>query len=112
MDFSRIFGSKFPNSLIEVGTKKDVDDSVLSLVNQYQNYMASGNRSAANNLYLNNKDILEPYKISMKDFNSLQEELYNIGLHTLQQAKTLATTTEPSSMSDGSVWIELGDVVS
>ena len=42
MDYSRVFGSKFPNSLIEVGTKKDVDDSVLALVNQYQNYMQAG----------------------------------------------------------------------
>lgn len=111
MDYSRVFGSNFPSSLITVGTKKDVDDSVLTLVNQYQKYMESGNRSSANNLYINNKEILEPYKISMKDFNSLQEELYNLGLYSLQQSSIISASSEPADMSDGSIWIELGEVV-
>ena len=111
MDYSRVFGSQFPNSLIEVGTKKDVDDSVLTLVNQYQNYMESGNFSEANNLYINNKEILEPYRISMKDFNSLQEELYNLGLYTLQQSSIISSSSEPVDMSEGSIWMELGEVV-
>lgn len=107
MEYSRNFGSQFPNSLIEVGTKKDVDDKVITLVKQYYNYMDAKNVEAANTLYQNNKSTLEAYGITMKDFNLLLEEAYNIGLNVLQKLTIVVSSNEPVSMSDGSIWYEV-----
>lgn len=107
MEYSRIFGSNFPNSLIEVGTKKDVDNTVIDLVNQYYGYISSNNIGAANQLYETNKDILDAYSIKMKDFNLLLEETYNIGLTLLNKTTISVGKEEPISMSENSIWYEV-----
>ena len=111
MEYSRIFGSNFPRSLIEVGMKQDVDDTVIDLVNQYYTYMNESNVKAANALYQANVEKLEPYSIKAKDFNLLLEETYNIGLHVLQQTKSIISETEPTTMAENGVWYELLEVV-
>jgi hypothetical protein len=111
MEYSRNFGSNFPNSLIEVGTKKDVDNTVIGLINQYYSYMSSNNIDAANELYQANKDVLDAYSIKTKDFNLILEELYNMGLNLLQKTKIIVDVNEPVTMSDNSIWYEvLGDI--
>lgn len=107
MEYSRNFGSNFPNSLIEVGTKKDVDNTVIDLVNQYYSYMSSNNIDAANAFYEANKDVLDAYSIKTKDFNLLLEELYNMGLNLLQKTKIIVDANEPVAMSDNSIWYEV-----
>lgn len=107
MEYSRNFGSNFPNSLIEVGTKKDVDNTVIDLVNQYYSYMSSNNIDAANAFYEANKDVLDAYSIKTKDFNLLLEELYNMGLNLLQKTKIIVDANEPVTMSDNSIWYEV-----
>lgn len=107
MEYSRIFGSNFPNSLIEVGTKKDVDDTVIDLVNQYNTYIFNKNIEAANTLYQENKDILESYSVGMKDFNLLLEDTYNIGLNILQKTTIIVSDEEPVTMSENSIWYEV-----
>lgn len=107
MEYSRIFGSNFPNSLIEVGTKKDIDDTVIELVNQYTAYINSGNIGAANTLYQKNKDVLDSYSLGMKDFNLLLEEIHNIGVDVLQQTKIAISLSPPATMSENSIWYEI-----
>ena len=107
MDYSRIFGSQFPNSLIEYGTKKDVDDTVIDLVNRYYNYISSNNMTAANALYEANKELLEPYSVKMKDFNLLLEDTHNIGLYALKQTKIVVDENMPATMSDNGIWYEV-----
>lgn len=107
MEYSRIFGSNFPNSLIEVGTKKDIDDSVILLINQYYNYISSNDIEAANRFYQINKQTLEPYSIKMQDFNFLLEETYNIGLDLLNKTTIVVSNDMPASMSDNSIWYEV-----
>lgn len=111
MDYSRIFGSNFPNAIISNGSKKDIDDSVVSLIAKYYDFIEKKDITSANNLYNENKAILEPYKISMSDFNSLQEELYNIGLYVLKQTNQIISETEPADMEENSTWIQLLEVV-
>ena len=107
MEYSRNFGSNFPSSLIEVGTKKDVDDTVIALINQYYKYMSSNDIKSANELYQVNKEVLEPYSIKMKDFNLLLEETYNIGLELLNKATIIVNETQPETMSNNSIWYEV-----
>lgn len=111
MEYSRAFGSKFPSSLIDIETKKDVDDSCIDLVNQYNAYMLSGNVNVANTLYEQNKDVLASRKISMDDYNLPQEELHNIGLYVLNKTAITISEDEPTEMQEGSIWYELLEVV-
>lgn len=107
MDYSRNFGSNFPNKVIGAGTKKDIDSNVSSLIKQYYDYMDKQDVASANKLYENNKSKLSAYKISMADYNLLQEELYNIGIYALKNTKLSISTTEPADMEENSTWIEL-----
>lgn len=106
MEYSYNFGSNFPNELIPVGDKKDIDDTVKDLIIQYDSYISAGNLDLANELYENNKDILDSYAIKMKDINRLEEEIYNIALYVLNQIKSVISDSEPSSQSVDSYWYQ------
>lgn len=107
MNYSRNFGSNFPNSIIPAGTKKDIENDISYLVKQYYSYIEKRDIDSANQLYNENKTKLEPYKISMSDYNLLQEEIYNIGLYALKQTNLIISASEPADMNEDSTWIEL-----
>ena len=106
MDYSHNFGSNFPIELIPVGDKKDIDDAVKSLIIEYNSYISAGDLTSANELYDNNKTILEPYSINMKLINRLEEEIYNTALSALNQIKSVISSTEPASQSTDSFWYQ------
>lgn len=106
MDYSRIFGSQFPNSVISVGSRKDVDNSVADLVKEYYSYIDSGNINAANELYNNNKTLLEPYTFNSNYFNLLEEEIYNLGVGLLSSMSTIVSGDMPTNQSMDSYWLE------
>lgn len=106
MEYSRNFGSNFPQSLIPVGTKKDVDDSVSSLISQYYSFCDKGDMNSAAQLYKNNKTLLEPYIVDSAYFNFIEEEIYNIGVGLLNTTKSIISDTEPISQSENSHWLK------
>ena len=106
MDYSHNFGSNFPIELIPVGDKKDIDDTVKSLINQYNSYISAGDLTSANALYESNKNILEPYMINMKYINRLEEEIYNTALLALNQIKSVISNSEPANQSTDSFWYQ------
>lgn len=104
MEYSHVFGSNFPDELIPVGTKKDVDNSVKNLISQYYAYIDAGNITAAKTLYDNNKSILEDYRIDMAYINRLEEEIYNIGLNALKKVINVIGISEPIDQADDGYW--------
>lgn len=106
MEYSHIFGSNFPNEVVAVGSKKDVDDSVINLVSQYYSYIDAKDINSAATLYDENKDILEPYMVNSDYFNRLEEDIYNIGVFALNSATTIISDTEPVSQSINSHWLK------
>lgn len=106
MEYSNIFGSNFPEELIPVGTKKDIDDDVQTVIMQYYSLMDSGKLSEANALYEENKASLEPYVIDMAYINKLEEELYNIGLGLLKKAETIISDSEPADQNEYGFWYQ------
>lgn len=104
MEYSRNFGSQFPDSLIPVGTKKDIDNTVKNLISQYYSYIDAGNINAANTLYNANKNTLEDYSINMAYINRLEEEIFNIGLNALTKVSNVISTTEPIAQADDGYW--------
>ena len=85
MEYSHNFGSNFPDSLIPIGTKKDIDDSVKDLITQYYSYIENGKVTDAKSLYDQNKTLLEPYIIDMEYINRLEEEIWNTHVATLKK---------------------------
>ena len=107
MNYSRNFGSSFPQKPIAPGNHKDVDAAVSSLVTQYNQYMQNGNMAAASKLYLDNKDLLSLYIIDTSYINFLEEELYNTGLFALLSQDTIVSETQPGENQDvGGYWLQ------
>lgn len=106
MNYSYNFGSKFPNQVIDIGTRKDVDDSVIELIKQYYTYIDSGNIGSANELYNNNKNILEPYGFNASYLNRLEEEIYNLGVGLLSSMSTIISSNMPTNQSVNNYWLE------
>ncbi|MDE7354995.1 MAG: hypothetical protein K2O06_18405 [Acetatifactor sp.] len=106
MEYSHNFGSNFPGSLIEAGTKKDVDDTVKELIRKYYACMDAGDINGAYILYNANKEILEAYRIDMNDINRLQEEIYNVSLSVLKGSPSIIGTAEPADQSRDSFWYQ------
>ena len=105
MNYSREFGSQFPSSLIGVGTKKDIDNSVKDLINQYNAYCDAGDLSSAFNIYEQNKSVLKDYMIDMAYINKLEEEIYNVGLFGLNQTSVIYSDIEPETQAENGRWI-------
>ena len=106
MEYSHIFGSNFPNELVAVGSKKDVDDSVMSLVSQYYAYLDAKDLDSATTLYNENKDTLDPYIVDSNYFSMLEEEIYNTGLLALNSTTSIISDSEPVSQSVYSHWLK------
>lgn len=112
MEYSRNFGSNFPTSVLDLEThaKKDVDDSVVNLVNQYYEYVLSGDMATANEYYNEHKDSLDSYKWSMSDVNLLLEEIYNIALTVAQNTSVIVSAEQPVTMAKNGIWYKISEV--
>lgn len=106
IDYSREFGSQYPSALMHLGTHKDVDDSVIDLIQEYNSYIENGNMESAYQFYTYNKDILDPYLITMNYVNYLEEEVYNIGVMALSTNIVIQSDNEPISAKDDAYWIQ------
>lgn len=106
MDYSREFGSQFPDEIITVGTRKDVDDSIIDLITQYYAYIAVKDLDSATNLYNANKDVLEPYSATMEYFNRLEEHVYNTGLLALKKTTMYFGSVEPLDQPVDGFWYQ------
>ena len=107
MGYSRTFGSNYPSTLIPLGTHKDVDNTIVNLVNQYNAYVQAGNMTTAMNYYAQNRSKLEPYMINTSYINRLEEEIYNTGLYALSNSSSITSNTEPTvEQAVDSYWLQ------
>ena len=107
MEYSRQFGSTFPDGVYAtIGTKRDVDDTVVDLINQYYAYIDAGDITSAKGLYDTNVTTLEPYMINMAYVNALAEEIYNIALYTQKQITSVISDVEPSEQPTNGFWYQ------
>lgn len=106
MNYSHIFGSNFPNQVVAVGSKKDVDDSVINLISQYYAYLDAKDLDSATALYNENKNTLDPYIVDSNYFSMLEEEIYNTGLLALNSTTSIISDSEPVSQSVYSHWLK------
>lgn len=108
MKYTKIFGSQFPKHILEQKTFKDVDQTVLPLVNQIKTLQNAGDFEGANTIIENNKELLSSYMLSSNYLNFLCEETRNLEIFatTLTQ-NTLYQDSEPDSdmVDKNMIWI-------
>ena len=109
MGYSRTFGSKYPSECISLGKHKDVDNTVVSLINQYNTYVQAGNMTAAANFYAQNKTTLDSYALNISYINRLEEEIYNTGLYALSSGSSSSIISDAEPVADqniGAYWLK------
>ena len=111
MDYSRTFGSNYPNECIPLGTHKDVDNTVVNLINKYNSYVQTGDMILASTFYEQNKTLLEPYVLNINYINRLEEEIYNTGLYAMEKGgngsnKSVVSDTEPTEQDVNAFWFQ------
>ena len=112
MEYSRIFGSQYPEVQMTVSEKKDIDNNVLNVVNTIENYIKNENLAAASQLFEENADLLEPYNINCDFFNLIQEEIYNIGILAISKQNSMVSDSKPTTQTiAGSYWIQDVEIV-
>lgn len=112
MEYSRNFGSQYPNVQMTVSEKKDIDNNVLALVNKIETYIKNNNLAHAAELMELNASLLEPYNINSEFFNLLQEEIYNIGLMAISKQNSMVSDVQPTTQTvAGSYWMKDIEIV-
>lgn len=107
MEYSRVFGSRFPEAPIKAGKNKNIDALTAPLVTQYNNCLQKNDLTEAYRLYEENKALLEPYVINSDKCNYWEEELYNTGLMAYSQQTAIVSKEEPAiDQSEGSCWYQ------
>lgn len=107
MDYSKNFGSNFPTECITLNTHKDVDSSVVSLINQYNTYVQNGDMTSASTFYTKNKNTLEAYILDTSYLNRLEEEIYNTGLYAIaQKNEPIISSSEPVNQPTNGYWFK------
>ncbi len=111
MSYSRVFGSQFPNSVLELSEYKDIGeatDEVKELIKQFYTFMDAGNIASAAALLETNYNTLKQYYFDMSCVNKLQEEVFNTGLYALKQNATIVASDEPdaSDYVNATAWLK------
>lgn len=102
-----MFGSYFPEQQLVIQEKKDVDDSIATLVTEIEQYIENGDLESANTLLEENKEALETSLINSTFINLLQEEIFNIGLLAISQQNVIINANEPTTqITVGSYWVQ------
>ena len=109
-NYSKVFGSQFPETVMELTEYKDIGDApadIQLLARQYYTYMENGNYSSASIILKENWNDLEQYYFSMDMLNKLEEELYNAQIYSLKSNAMIIDTKEPdaSTYTHATPWL-------
>lgn len=108
--YTKNFGSNYPVSVMEQTHFKDVDDSVMTMVNTIKAKRASGDYAGAARDIATNINKLEEYFISATDINKLVEEIRNAQIFAIKKRKLVyVQSDEPLAEFEGDVWLDINN---
>ena len=99
-DYSRKFGSQFPETVMGLKEYKDIgeaSESVQRLAQNYYAFMENGDFASAATLLEENWVDLEKYYIGMDFLNNLEEEIYNTQVFAQKNNAFIMDTEEPNA---------------
>lgn len=103
MEYSRVFGSKFPNATLELSNYKDISDApdnIKELIKQFYLFWDAGNISSACAIVESNWNALKSYYVGTDFLNKIEEEIYNSYIYAMQQNTHTVVSATPPNASD------------
>lgn len=110
-DYSRVFGSQFPETVMELTEYKDIGEApaaIQYLARQYYSFMETNDYASASTLLKENWNDLSQYYCGMEMLNKLEEEIYNAQIYALKNNTVIMSTEEPdaSTYTYATPWLE------
>lgn len=97
-DYSRVFGSQFPETAMELTEYKDIGEApanVQILAQNYYELLEATDFIKASALLEENWNVLSKYYFGMEILNKLEEEIYNTQIFAQKNNTVIIGTQEP-----------------
>lgn len=107
MPFEREY-SNYPKEKIKLHNYKNIDDDVISIINDINSLRAQGQYNQATELIkstLNTPNDLSQYIIDATTFRTLEEEIYNTQIYAKQKQQFIYFDQEEPDALYSDVWI-------
>ena len=98
--YTNIFGSDFPNTIMERKEFRNVDETVLPYVTAYYNAMMSGDYNEAQRIFNEAPIDLDVFKIDALLFNWLIEEIRNAQIYAKEEKKPITYVNSIDELPD------------
>jgi len=92
--YSKEGGSRFPDSIMELGNYKDIDESVSDLITKIYQAQENDDYETAKKLITEHESLLKPYMINSELLNRLSEELYNTQIYAFTNLQQIFVSDE------------------
>lgn len=94
----------------ELSNYKNVDNVVLSIIDEFYRLRDSGNNDAAYDYISNYAVVLKPYMIDCSSFNKVEMGIYNLAKEIYYSQKIIISDVEPNTdeyqLNINSEWLQ------
>ena len=87
---------------------KDLDDTVMPLINQYYAYIEANDLANANKVLEDNAELLKPYRLDMNGINKIEKAISDLSDIAFSTQQIIISTTEPmgNNLGIGTEWYQ------
>ena len=87
---------------------KDVDDTVMPLINQYYAYIEANDLANANKVLEDNAELLKPYRLDMNGINKIEKAISDLSDIAFSTQQIIISATEPmgNNLGIGTEWYQ------
>lgn len=87
---------------------KDVDDTVMPLINQYYAYIEANDLANANKILEDNAELLKPYRLDMNGINKIERAISDLADIAFSTQQIIISATEPmgNNLGIGTEWYQ------
>ena len=92
----------------QLSNYKDVDDTVMPLINQYYAYIEANDLANANKILEDNSDLLKPYRLDMNGINKIEKAISELADIAFSTQQIIISVTEPTgaNLGEGTEWYQ------
>lgn len=92
----------------ELSNYKNVDNTVISIIDEYYRLRDSGDNDGAFEYLQKYESVLKQYKVDCSSFNKIELGIYNLAKEMTYSQKIIISDTEPvsSDLNVGSEWLQ------
>ena len=92
----------------QLSNYKDVDDTVMPLINQYYAYIEANDLANANKILEDNAELLKPYRLDMNGINKIERAISDLADIAFSTQQIIISATEPmgNNLGIGTEWYQ------